>query len=57
MRPKTTSSPQKPKKPRGRPVTRTMAESIPDTPPNILKAILLTPPKKNQEWDYLKQQK
>ena len=41
-------------KPRGRPVTNTMPEPIPDTPENIARAILTTPPKGEDEWDYLK---
>ena len=40
--------------PRGRPVKNTMPESIPDTPENIARALLTTPPKKEDEWDYLK---
>ena len=43
-----------PKRPRGRPVTNTMPEPIPDTPENIARALLTTPPKKEDEWDYLK---
>ena len=39
---------------RGRPVTNTMPEPIPDTPGNIARALLTTPPKKEDEWDYLK---
>ncbi len=37
---------------RGRP-GRPMAEKIPDTPENIMKAILGTPPKKRDEWDFM----
>ena len=40
---------------RGRPVTNTMPEPIPDTPENIARALLTTTPKKREEWDYLKQ--
>ena len=29
-------------------------DEIPDTPENIAKAILSTPPKREEEWDYLK---
>ena len=39
---------------RGRPVKNTMPELIPDTPENIARALLTTPPKKEDEWDYLK---
>ena len=41
-------------KPRGRPIKNTMPEPIPDTPENIARALLTTPPKKEDEWDYLK---
>ena len=40
--------------PRGRPVKNTMPELIPDTPENIARALLTTPPKGEDEWDYLK---
>ena len=43
-----------PQRPRGRPVTRPMAERIPDTPENIARAIFSTPPKKALEWDYMR---
>ena len=43
-----------PKRPRGRPVSNKMPEPIPDTPENIARALLTTPPKKENEWDYLK---
>ena len=43
---------EKPK--RGRPVKRSMPEPIPDTPENIMRSILNTPPKKRDKWDYLK---
>ena len=45
-----------PKRKPGRPPTP-MPEPIPDTPENILKALLATPPKKREEWDYLKKEK
>ena len=41
--------------PRGRPVEKPMPEPIPDTPENIARALLTTPPKKEDEWDYLKE--
>lgn len=40
---------------RGRPVEKPMAEQIPDTPENIARAILRTPPKKKGDWKYLKE--
>ncbi len=43
-----------PKRPRGRPVTRRMPESIPDSPENIARAIMAGPPK--VEWDYLRRE-
>ena len=50
-----TTDPKLPaKRPRGRPVTNTMPEPIPDTPENIARALLTTPPKGEDEWDYLK---
>ena len=33
-----------PKRPRGRPVEKPMPEPIPDTPENIMRALLATPP-------------
>lgn len=45
-------SPNAPKRKRGRPQVLVMPEPIPDTPENILRACLRTPPKK--DWDYLK---
>ena len=46
--------PKKPKKPRGRP-GRPMAEPIPDTPENIMRALVNTPHKKPEEWDFMKE--
>ena len=42
------------KRTRGRPVEKPMPEPIPDTPENIARALLTTPPKKRDEWDYLR---
>ena len=42
-----------PKKPRGRPVEHKLPEPIPDTPENIMKAFLKTPPKKREEWKFI----
>ena len=44
-------------KSRGRPVENPMPAPIPDTPDNIARALLNTPPKKEGEWDYLKKAK
>ena len=41
-------------KPRGRPVEYEMPEQIPDTPENLAKVILNTPPKKEEDWEYMK---
>ena len=43
------------KKPRGRPVEKTMPPPIPDTPENVARAIMQSPPKKT--WSYLKREK
>ena len=44
-------------RPRGRPIKNQMREPIPDTPENIARALLTTPPKKWSEWGYLKKHK
>ena len=41
------------KRKRGRPVKRTMPEPIPDTPENIARALVTSPPKAKGEWRYL----
>ena len=38
---------------RGRPSKRTMPKPIPDSPENIMRAVLNTPPKAEGEWRYL----
>ena len=43
----------KAKRGRGRPA-RPMSEQIPDTPENVVFTLLDTPPKKPDEWDYLR---
>ena len=47
----------KAKKKRGRPVVRTMPEPIPDTPENIARAILTSPPVPKDGWKYRKPKK
>ena len=42
---------------RGRPIEKPLPEPIPDTPENIARALLTTPPKKEEDWDYLKDAK
>ena len=42
-------------RPRGRPPTRSMPEfDIQDTPENIAYLLTNTPPKPDEEWDYMK---
>ena len=42
--------PKQPKRARGRPVKYPLPERIPDTPENILKAVLAGPPKKDYKY-------
>ena len=44
-----------PKKPRGRPVEHKLPDPIPDTPENIMKAFLKTPPRKREEWKFVQE--
>ena len=39
---------------KGRRAKPVMPETIPDTPENVARALLNTPPKKPAEWDYLR---
>ena len=41
----------------GRPPTVEWPDNIPDTPENVLRAVLNTPVKKRGEWDYEKDAK
>lgn len=43
------------KKPRGRPLKLTMPEPIPDTLENVAKAVLATPPRKHNEWEFIQE--
>ncbi len=43
-----------PTRPRGRPRTHTMPDPIPDTPQNVARILMNTPPPKESEWQYLK---
>ena len=45
------------KKAQGRPTENEWPEQIPDTPENVAWAILTTPPKKDDEWEYMKHHK
>ena len=38
---------------KGRPAKRAMPDPIPDTPENVMRAIVNTPPKSEDEWRYL----
>ena len=40
---------------RGRPVKHAMPEPIPDTPENIMKAFLKTPPRKREDWKFVQE--
>ena len=44
----------KPKRPRGRPVKYPMPDPIPDTPENVMRALLGAPPRRENDWDYIK---
>jgi len=48
---------KKSSRPRGRPVEYEMPEQIPDTPDNLARIILTNPPKKEEDWKYLKNSK
>ncbi len=45
------------KKPRGRPRTHPMPNPIPDTPDNVARILMTTKPKRESEWEYLKERK
>lgn len=47
--------PKTPKRGPGRP-PKPMPERIPDTPDNVARAVLNTPPKSKGDWDYLKKE-
>ena len=42
------------KRTRGRPIEKPLPETIPDTPENVARALVNTPPKDEGDWDYLK---
>ena len=48
---------QKIKAKRGRPPTYVMPEPIPDTPQNVLRAVLATPQMRRGEWKYMQDRK
>lgn len=43
------------KRGRGRPDEKAWPDLIPDTPENIMRALLETPPKGEDEWRYLRE--
>jgi hypothetical protein len=45
------------KRPRGRPVKYEMPEPIPDSPENVARAVLNTPPRKRDDWEFVKRWK
>lgn len=52
MKPQT---PSVSKSPRGRPVKYPLPEPIPDSPENIARAILATPPRKREDWRHIQE--
>ena len=51
--------PESAKRPRGRPRSsriHEMPDQIPDSPENVALALLTTPPKREEDWEYAKQQ-
>ena len=42
------------KRRRGRPVEKPLPDPIPDTPENVARALVTTPPKEEGDWNYLK---
>lgn len=46
-----------PKRKRGRPVKYPMPEQIPDTPENVARAVMNTPPKKADDWRFMKKRR
>lgn len=40
---------------RGRPVKYPLPEPIPDSPENIARAILATPPRKREDWKHIRE--
>ena len=44
---------EKPKRPRGRPVEKPLPEPIDASPEDVMRAILATPPRKDEDWPYM----
>ena len=43
------------RKAKGRPVKYTMPEQIDDTPENVARALMRTPPRKPDEWKFMQE--
>ena len=43
--------------PRGRPPVKDWPEQIPDTPDNVLRAVLSTPSLRRDQWNYMRAKK
>jgi len=43
-----------PQRPRGHPRIHPMPDHIPDSPQNVARILMTTPPLKESEWQYLK---
>ncbi len=48
------SKKEHPKRPRGRPRTHPIPDPIPDTPENVVRSLMTSPPKREGDWQYLK---
>ena len=48
---------QEPRGKPGRPTTHVWPDQIPDTPENVLRAVLATPEKRRDEWEYMKRRR
>ena len=46
---------EKQKRPRGRPVEKPLPEPIDTSPDDVMRAILSTPPRKDEDWRYLRE--
>ena len=46
-----------PKRPRGRPTVKDWPEQIPDTPDNVLRAVLAMPTLRRDQWNYMNAKK
>ena len=44
----------RPTRSRGRPRTHTMPDPIPDTPENVARILMTTPPPNESEWQYIR---